>query len=318
MKKYWKIIKILITLGVVIFFFVYFFNHKEDFNAVLSIPISSFIILLALSGLHFFLNGLFILVILRSFGTVISGLKSFYISIISSLGNYFLPMQGGAVIRSVYLKKNYNFSYSHFLSTLYGNYIVIFGVNAFVATFSLILIHIRNGFFSIPLYIFFGFLLMGMIFLGTLRFRIDRVKERKSAIINRILEVLKNVMSGWNTIISHKHLLLQLLLITTINFILMVVIYWVEFSVLGITKEIINIVLYNCLSGVTLLVSITPGSLGLREAIFILTSEILGITNDQVMQLALLDRGLMVITLILSFILLSFSNHLFSEKKFDD
>jgi len=69
---------------------------------------------------------------------------------------------------------------------------------------------------------------------------------------------------------------------------------------------------------VTLLVSITPGSLGLREGIFILTLEILGITTDQVMQLALLDRGLMVLTLILSFILINLVKYLVPRKQPDD
>jgi uncharacterized membrane protein YbhN (UPF0104 family) len=44
---------------------------------------------------------------------------------------------------------------------------------------------------------------------------------------------------------------------------------------------------------VSLLVSITPGSLGLREAIFLVTSESLGLEKETIMQMALLDRGIM-------------------------
>jgi len=44
--------------------------------------------------------------------------------------------------------------------------------------------------------------------------------------------------------------------------------------------------------------------LGIREGIFVITSDILGITSEQVMQLALLDRGVMVIVLVGLFIVL--------------
>jgi uncharacterized membrane protein YbhN (UPF0104 family) len=63
-----------------------------------------------------------------------------------------------------------------------------------------------------------------------------------------------------------------------------------------------------------LLISLTPGALGIREGIFFLTSDVLGISNEEIMQLALLDRGVTVLTLFFWFVVLSgrkyFSNRL--------
>jgi Tfp pilus assembly protein PilZ len=73
-------------------------------------------------------------------------------------------------------------------------------------------------------------------------------------------------------------------------------------------------VLYNCLSGVSLLVSSTTGSFCKRGGLFVITSDILGITSEQVMQLALLDRGVMVVVLVVLFAILFILNKLRESK----
>jgi uncharacterized membrane protein YbhN (UPF0104 family) len=67
----------------------------------------------------------------------------------------------------------------------------------------------------------------------------------------------------------------------------------------------LDIILYTCISGVSLLISITPGSLGLREAVFLLTSESIGLTSEQIMQLAFLDRGIMFLLLVILLLLIT-------------
>jgi glycosyltransferase 2 family protein len=303
MKKLWKYLKILITVGIVIFFIYYFVNNREDFLLVLSTPPKYIFLIGLFYSLIFFLNGVFIKIILGSFSKVISLFESLYVSIISSLGNYFLPMRGGAVIRSVYLKKKFNFSYSHFVSTLYGYYIIVFLVNSFFALIALLFITLKYGIVSTPLYVFFGGLFLCMLILSLIHFPTEKVKEGRVGLVNKFLKILKEILNGWNIIVDNKGLLLSLILITLVAFILHIFLFWIEFIALGIETNFINVVLYNCLSGVSLLVSLTPGSLGIREGIFVITSDILGITNEQVMKLALLDRGVVVVGLLL---LLSF------------
>jgi glycosyltransferase 2 family protein len=308
MKKLWKYLKILITIGVVIFFIYYFSNNREDFLLVLSTPLEYILLIGLFYSLVFFLNGVFIKIILGSFGKVISAFESFYVSVISSLGNYFLPMRGGAVIRSVYLKKKFSFSYSHFVSTLYGYYIIVFLVNSFFALIALLFITLKYGTVSLPLYIFFGGLFLFMLILSFVHFPTEKVKEGRVGLINKFLKILKEILNGWNIIVDNKGLLFSLVFITLLAFVLHIFLFYIEFMALGIETNFINVVLYNCLSGVSLLVSLTPGSLGIREGIFVITSDILGITSEQVMQLALLDRGVMVVVLVGLFVGFYFLN----------
>lgn len=314
MKNLLKYFKIIITIAVLVFFVYYFTNNKEDLVKVLSVPISPLIGIIISYSIVFYLNGVFIKVILQTFKKKISLIESFYVSVISSLGNYFLPMRGGAVIRSVYLKKNFEFPYEYFVSTLYGYYIIVFLVNAFVGLISLIVISIKYGVTSIPLYLFFGGLFVAMLVLSFVKFPVEKIKGSKNKILDNILSIIRNILEGWNMIVENKRLLVSLIVITLIALVVGIALFYFEFRALSIGGSIMNVILYNCLSGVSLLVSITPGSLGIREGIFSITSNILGITNEQIMQLALLDRGVIVIVLVVLFVVLYLTKHL-TEKR---
>lgn len=304
MKKLLKYLKIVITIAVLGFFVYYFINNKEDLLKVLSVPILPLVGIMISYSIVFYLNGVFIKVILQTFKKKISLIEAFYVSVISSLGNYFLPMRGGAVIRSVYLKKNFEFPYEYFVSTLYGYYIIVFLVNAFVGLISLVVISIKYNVTSIPLYLFFGGLFVAMLVLSFVKFPVKKIKGSKNKVLDKVLSVIKNILEGWNMIVENKRLLISLIVITLVALVAGIALFYFEFRALSIDASIMNVILYNCLSGVSLLVSITPGSLGIREGIFSITSDILGIGNEQIMQLALLDRGVSVIVLVVLFVVL--------------
>jgi uncharacterized protein (TIRG00374 family) len=296
MKKLWKYIQVLITVVVVALFVIYFVNNKEDLQFLLSLD-WRYLLLMTIFWLSIiFLNGVFIKVILKSFEKTISVLESFYISVISMVGNYFLPARGGAVIRSVYLKKNYNFPYSHFISTLYGYYILVFLINSFLALIALGANHFLNGIVSIPLYIFFGALFILMLILSLAKFP-TKTKEIENRVIRKIALFIKNIFNGWNMIANNKKLLFYLLLLSLGNYVFSLLLFWAEFQIVGLETNILNLIMYTCLSGVSLLISITPGSLGIREAVFLISSKSIGLGQEEILQLAVVDRGSLVILL---------------------
>lgn len=315
MKNLWKYIKIFVTVLVTIFFIYYIFNNRRDLVKVVNIPITYLLTIVFFYTTVYFLNGFSLKLILKSFKKGITTLESFYLSVISSLGNYFLPLRGGIVIRFVYLKKNFDFSYSHFISTLSGEYIIIFSVNAFLALLALIFIQLKQGVYSIPLYIFFGGLFVAMLLLTFVKFPIEKIKKSKNNIVSKVLNLIKNVLEGWNIIVSNRALLLSLIFLTAANFVVSTFLFYFEFKALNIDTSLINIILYNCLSGVSLLVSLTPASLGIREGIFSMTSTILAINNEQIMQLALLDRGVSIISLVVLGAVLFRFQHFYIKKR---
>lgn len=311
MKRY---LGFILTIFFLALFGIFFANNKEDFAGLLEIPILTLVAISALKLIVIFNAGLFIKVVLTPFEKKIGLIESYYLALLSTIGNYFLPLRGGAGIRAVYLKKKFNLTYSHFLSTLSGNYVLVFLINSFIALILLGIIHTTKSVYSIPLYLLFG-----AIFLITLSLSIINVPEKlltirtKIPLLNTLLEIFSNIVKGWQFITKHKTTILMLALLTLFNFSITASLSFLEYNAIGVSLSFVNLLLYSSLAVASLLISITPGSLGIREAIFIFFSTIIGVTNSEILQVAIIDRGMTFSLLFLLYIIVKVTK---IEKRF--
>jgi uncharacterized membrane protein YbhN (UPF0104 family) len=139
MKNIKKYISPLITIFVLLLFSIYLYKNPYILSSLKEINPIYIALIMGLYLILFFLEGLFIIVTLKIFKRDIDRKEGMYISVLSRIGNYLLPLRAGAVFRATYLKKKYNFEYSNFLSTLYGYYIVLFIINSLILSLGLIL-----------------------------------------------------------------------------------------------------------------------------------------------------------------------------------
>lgn len=292
-----KYISMIITIIVLTLFGVYIYNNPEILNTVLNSNPLLVISIMVLYLILFFLEGVFIQSTLKIFNKEIGIKESYYLSTISRIGNYLLPLRAGAVFRATYLKNKYHFEYTKFLSTLYTYYILLFLLNSIFAIFTLLFKYLQEG-ISYPLVsLFFIGIFISMLILILARKPVQIKGLPKIA--EKVFNILSKFITSWDTIVKSKEHFKTLLLLTLGNIVFSGIINYIEFLSMGIKTTFLNIVLYTCLSGVSLLISITPGSIGLREGIFVLTSESIGLSEEQIMQLALLDRGIMFVLLLL-------------------
>jgi uncharacterized protein (TIRG00374 family) len=136
-----------------------------------------------------------------------------------------------------------------------------------------------------------------MLILSLVKFPIKKIGNIKNRVIRKIVLFIENIFNGWNMIASNKKLLFYLLLLSLGNYISSLLLFWAEFQIVGLETNILNLIMYTCLSGVSLLISITPGSLGIREAVFLVSSQSIGLNQEEILQLAVVDRGSLVVLL---------------------
>lgn len=253
--------------------------------------------------LTFLCNGLFTKWTAETFSQKISTGEGLYISVLSAIGNFFGPLLGGASIRAVYLKKYHNLSYSNFTSTLMGYYIISFVASSLLALASLsILPKTRQSWTLIFVFILWLILLLSLLFI-----RLPK-KERltffdKNKASRFILKVVYEVEEGWQVILKDRGLLLKLVTLATLSLFATLFVVTVEFTILGIGLNFAAVGLYSALVSLSLLVSITPGAIGIREAILILLSSTIGVTNNEIVQIAIIDRGVHFLLLAALFVL---------------
>lgn len=306
MKKT-KILSVLISGIFIAAFLIYFLINYKDFEILLTIKLEYIVFIVLIQILLILSNALFLVVNLRVFNFRIPLGESVRTSILNAIGNFFTPFRGGAGIRAVYLKKNYNLSYSTFLSTLAGYYFLVFLINSIIALIGLVILKARNEPVDILLIIGFAgfslFLIYLILFPRNIETLIKMLFVRKSSerkvrtspifkFFNRFLKVFQNTMEGWELLTKNRVVLFELFLIATANAILAIALYYMELSSLGIDVSIINVTIFSSISSISLLLSITPGSLGIKESLLILFQTSLALTTTQVLSASLVDKSI--------------------------
>lgn len=289
-----KKISTLLTIIVVSIFLVYFFTNLEKFSLLLHVNVF-FLFVIALADLSVIIaNGVFIRFIMQPFDKHISFKESSYVSLISSVGNFFAPAGSGFGFRAVYLKKKHGLSYADYMATLYGNYVIVFLINSFFALVALYLLRdtAGRGYFTLSI-LFLGMFVMSLL-LSVVKFPI---LKRELRVANKRLHfVAKSLLSmaaGWNKIVSNKQLLIRLLSITMFNFLISIIVAKLEISALHLSVSFPALLLFSVLGSLSLFINITPANLGVKEAIYLFSSAVIGLTAPQILSIALIDRGVL-------------------------
>lgn len=294
-----RFLRILTTLIILAVFAVYFFTNSAKFRPLLSVePVPLLIIALADIAI-IFVNGLFTKFILQPFKKHIPLLESFYVSLISTVGNFFAPVGAGFGFRAVYLKRKFNLPYSQYISTLSGNYIIVFLVNSFFGLLSLFLLRARHDSQYGVLVAVFGGIFMVSLTLSLIQIPFRTAEGVRYKFLRSLVRNLVRVTEGWNYIVSRRRLMARLVGLTIINLLLTMLITWLIIHALHFNIALAPLVLFSVLGSLSLFINITPANLGVKEAIYLFSSHVLGFSVSQILSIALIDRGVMFVILLL-------------------
>src|SRR3989344_4422755 len=206
-----KNLRLIIFIIVIAVFTVYFLLNVEKFKPLLEVNIGLLLIIALANLAGIFINGLFTKFILEPFKKLISVAEAFYVSVISSIGNFFAPAGTGFGIRAVYLKKKHGLPYSEFISTLSGNYILVFLVNSLIGLLALYLLRDEyNNQYAI-LAGAFGLMFIVSLLLSVIKTPIPKISKPKKTKFSAAAKALYRVTHGWNRIIANKNLVFKLL-----------------------------------------------------------------------------------------------------------
>jgi uncharacterized membrane protein YbhN (UPF0104 family) len=294
----------IIALTFLGFLVVYVWFNKDIFDSLSSIAIVALVLIIALKIITLIVNGLFTKITLEGFGKNIGHKESAYISLISTIGNYFGPFLGGVGLRAAYLKKKHNFALTHFAGTLYGYYLMSFFVSSVIGLIGILFLYIFYDNFSLLLV--FGFLAVILMVVALAIINIPNNRTFNNRYLTRLYKRLIQMSEGWGTLKSSPHLLFRLLGNNFLVIFVSILATFIEFYALNISITLPSLMLYSALGTLSLLVSFTPGAIGIKEAIFVFSSSTLMISSTDIIKVAVLDRGVTLLILVVSYGYLQF------------
>lgn len=297
MKLGSKRFRFFITMLVLAIFAIYFVLNIEKFKPLLHVNILWLVLLAVANVVVIAVNGMFIKFVLQPFDKFISIMESAYVSLISSIGNFFAPVGAGFGIRAVYLNKKHGLPYGEYISTLSGNYIIVFLVNSFIALLSLYFLKDKaSPQYTILVALFLGIFIVSLIaiFIKIPKRLADKAHTKNLKIVTSIFGVL----NGWSKIKSNRKLMTRLVGLIFLNVLLALLISKIEVVALHFSIGAAQLLLFSVLGALSLFINLTPANLGVKEAIYLFSASVIGFSTSQILLIALIDRGVLFIVLL--------------------
>lgn len=279
-KPVWAIV----TLAVVIIVIGWYLKTQQQLLSVFAhISLIKALYLVVLRLLFLVINGLVLREFALKFGIKLVMKEWLGLSMVTTMGNYITPFSGGMVVRAAYLKSRYKFSYAKFMALLASNYLIAFWTVGFVGIFTLLTLE-QNKEYYWQILVFF---ILVVVSISILVLRPIAKLPWK----NRLVETVNKSIEGWNLIKSDGQLLFRLMIYTLINIALNSASIWMAYAALGYPIFFRNALLVGLLTFFSLLIRITPGNLGIQEAIVSFSSGLFGFDTGLGLLAALLMRG---------------------------
>lgn len=227
-----------------------------------------------------------------------------YIGIWAAIGNFFGPLLGGAGVRAVYLKKKYNLSYGKFTSMLLGYYLIIFTLNFAIALWAVLVLPSSDQQTVLITVFAAGLVALISLYFIRLPLRSNTIVKRleSSQLGAKFVSTIYGIEEGLHAIIRSRGLLPKLMFLALMNFLTIYFLAAVQFSAIGIDIENGALALYAVFVNISLLLSFTPGAIGIRESLLILIGTTLAVGTEEILQVAIIDRGVNFILLLLLFL----------------
>jgi uncharacterized membrane protein YbhN (UPF0104 family) len=178
-------------------------------------------------------------------------------------------------------------------------YFISFLVNSFIGLICIFTLYFVHTVIHVPISLFFGavFLLTGGSIL--LSPKIPRTK-------NWLLEKVFSVLRSWDSIRKEQRLVERLIFVVVVHAVMELLTVYISFAAYHVDLSLIKCLFISTIFSFSVLLKITPGSLGITEALMVIGANTFGITPGQ----SLLAAGLIrVVNIFLIFIIAPIFNY---------
>lgn len=281
-KRLRMVLSLAVLTGVIAIGVWYVVGHLDAFKRILEIDPLSFAELSVLCLAAIWISGLHVSVLVRIFGARLGGWEAFGLSAVNTMANFYFTKAGMAT-KGFYLKRIHNFSYTHFVSTLAGAYVV--SLVTYGGMGVLLYLWANAGkTYRIEVFAIFGALIAG----GLLPLVLPKIQGR----VRRFLpEKVQRVMDGWEQVRRHRGNLAALSALTAVYVLIGGFRLFVAYHALGYQVGVLPCLVISTIQAMTVIFTLTPGAVGIRQALVGYGSELLDIGATQGVVASTIDHG---------------------------
>lgn len=279
-----KTLSVILTGLAIISLGIFLYHYREVFTSLREFRPQHVLALAFVHIIFLLVIGMLNKLVIQRLDPKISTAEIIHLQFINNFLNKIFP-KGGPTFRAMYLKKQYNFPYTYFISALAGLVVLEMAGQSLVVLVGMYLIYLQIGLYNTPIILSFTILLMGAFFLMVIR---PVISDRQ----NKILKVVKRVVEGWNLVLKYPKDILKFIFISVLALIIKAIGMIIVFDGIGSPIGILEALLLASLSSILSYVNFTPDGLGVREGIYIFTTSIILIPEPTIVLGSLVERAI--------------------------
>ncbi|MCK5580048.1 MAG: flippase-like domain-containing protein [Candidatus Omnitrophica bacterium] len=277
-----SILKHCVAIAIICFLSLYLIKHWHALKSLSNFTFPKIALMYAITLAASFIAGLAAKILLSSLDTKVKLRDMILLYNTVSLLNY-IPFKFGTLFRANYLKKHNNLKFAHFGTFfIYQILIMTFTISVLGSIILLSICNIHTWSVQILLAIFIMASIISFIFLFI---HIPFLPHK-----NKLAHIINNFLKGRNNIIKNKKIIFVYAFLMNINFILGALRLSLIYESLGQNAHPAGFLILGAAGYLTMFISLTPGSLGIREIVLGSTSEVIGIPIRIGIPAALFDR----------------------------
>ena len=267
-------------------------GHWEQIRATLTLSPWHMAALVPLTIISTLVTGWTNQMLAAHLGAVLTFRQWASLSFASTLMNYILPLRAGMALRAGYFKRRHNFPLSLFTSTFLVASLMTLLANATIGLGALGWTWATRGLFSWATLAVFAAVVLGCLALLYLAPRSKGDVDRKG-----FAGALVRIHQGSDSL-RHSHRLMgRLAAQCVLTSFLYSFRMQIAFAAVGHTVGFAGCLLIGALVSVSMFISLTPGSLGIREAAILFASLAVGVPPEASLMAGALDRLASVLVL---------------------
>lgn len=241
-------------------------------------------LLVVLCLLLFLPNGLIRRAMAQHFGVRLRFVEWYGMLVFTNLLNLVLPARADMVFTAGYLKTMHGLSLANFAAMTYGNAVLFASVMVVEALLGLAYIAWDIGYWSAQVIAFsavMGVLAIALLLLPALPIRGD----------GRIAGGIRRALDGWHSLRQAPRLLPRLACQMVLGSVIFAAWMYMSYRALGFDVDVARVLVAGVVVQLSFLVVLTPGNLGIREALTGFVSQLIGLGFSEGVIVTLLQRA---------------------------
>ena len=264
-------------------YYVYANRHDFAFVATISLPETLAAGLLILAC--YVINAYQMAAFLNHFGLSLHYLELMALTTAMLLGNLIMPMRGGSGALAVYLKKVHGLDFQAFAAIYAGTALLVALINCGLAIVALIMLGWAHGFVHVGLSVVVTVLFALCLYLSLFP---PAIRHKPGGLLGSMFEAAHS----WHLLTRDRRLLISLASSLLVIAFTLTAVFYLIYQALGVPLPLSAVLITSSLGSVANLVPITPGSLGIFDAVVIQVPQMFGLDPARSLAATLVFRVL--------------------------